>query len=91
MVDNNILILLIVIIGFIHKNPEYVKSLFKNTIFKILVLTLVTYLSLENIEIALVVGVAYIFTYIILKCNETEETFSLLEEYINYEKYNNCG
>lgn len=69
--------------------PPYIKNLFNNPIFRILILALITYISVNNITLALIIAFAYIYTFNLLQKNETTETFEQVKKYIYLESLKN--
>lgn len=62
--------------------PPYVRNLFKNTIFKILFLSLLLIYRFENSpHVALTVAVVFVLVLDFLDANEMKENFAYLESF----------
>lgn len=55
--------------------PELIGSLFENQFFKVLVLTLVVYISTQNLQLALIIAVAFMVTITLLSEQKVAEGF----------------
>lgn len=67
--------------------PKYVADLFNNVIFKILILSLIAYLSSKDLTLSLFVAIGFIVTNAMLVQQETKEAFDRVEEFIQYETF----
>jgi len=57
--------------------PNYVKTLFNNPIFRVLVLFLIVIKGNENPVFSIVLGVAYVSTLIYMKQQQANEAFTV--------------
>lgn len=67
--------------------PDIVRDIFNNTIFRILVMTLIAYLGSQDITLSLMVTLGFIVILAALNKLEAKEAFEQLEEFIGYEEF----
>jgi len=85
----NIILYLLVILYTYHLviMSECIEKIYKNLIFRILVLGLIIYLSSNNLLLAIIIALLYIATATRLLKINTKETFNKLNELILYENF----
>jgi len=71
------------ILGSGGKPPEFVITMFKNPVIRVLLLTLLAYLANKNIQVSLVIAIVFYLTQQYIFKQESFEQIKRLEKYQN--------
>lgn len=71
------------------KLPNYVKKLFDNSIFKIIIISFIGYRANKDPQLSLIIAIAFIVTLNFLSEKETKESFQNIETFQQLEHFNN--
>lgn len=88
-ISKYIIYILLIIYIYNIKPPisKSIEKIYKNVIFRILVLGLITYLCSNDLLLGIIISILYVTTSTCLFRKETSEAFDLLNEYIIFENF----
>jgi hypothetical protein len=90
LIDNDVVIIILAVIVAMYASmvrvelPEYIKTLFRNNIFRIVFLSLLLIYSFNAApHVALIIALVFVLTLYYLNYEETKENFAHLERFRN--------
>jgi uncharacterized membrane protein YdjX (TVP38/TMEM64 family) len=69
--------------------PNFIKTLFDNSIFKIIIITFIGYRANKNPQLSLMVAIAFVVTLNVISEKDTKEAFQQIETFQQLEHFNN--
>jgi chromate transport protein ChrA len=73
-----------------HKLPNFLKKLFDNTLFKIIIISFIAYRANKNPQLSILIAVCFVITLNFLAEKETKETFEQIERFNQLEYFSNA-
>ena len=70
--------------------PSYIKKLFDNSLFKILIITFIAYRANSNPQLSLLIAICFVITLNFLAEKETKEAFAQIETFGQLEHFSNA-
>jgi hypothetical protein len=72
------------------KLPTFLKKLFDNTLFKIIIISFIAYRANKNPQLSILIAVCFVITLNFLAEKETKETFEQIERFNQLEYFSNA-
>ena len=72
------------------KLPNFLKKLFDNTIFKIIIISFIAYRANKNPQLSILIAICFVITLNYLAEKETKETFEQIERFNQLEYFSNA-
>ena len=80
--QNLMIVFLIIYIAYLNPDmSKYIKNIFNNTIFKMILLFSIVYISHSNLYLALLLTLAFVLTLDCIHVSDTKEAFRTLEKF----------
>ena len=69
--------------------PNFIKKLFNNSIFKILIISFIAYRANKNPQLSLLISICFVITLNLIADQENKEAFSQIENFNQLENFAN--